>query len=49
MRGFVMAGLLAVTLGLAGCDTATYPGGDQCGPNDPVKTLDVKDCIVPGT
>ncbi len=37
-------------LGLAACDKTheTYPiSGEQCGPEDPVKTLDAADCNVP--
>jgi hypothetical protein len=50
MKRFVMGGLLAATLGLAGCsETGKYPGGDQCKPTDPVQKLDVKDCTVPGS
>lgn len=43
--------LIASTLGLTACaETGTYPvSSDQCGPTDPVKTLDAADCVVPGT
>ncbi|WP_209598391.1 hypothetical protein [Ruegeria sp. HKCCSP351] len=35
---------------LSACENKgeTYPvTGEQCGPNDPVKTLDAEDCYVP--
>ncbi|SMO68766.1 hypothetical protein [Ruegeria faecimaris] len=41
--------LTAVVL-LSACDKSaeTYPvSGEQCGPNDPVKTLDAEDCFIP--
>ena len=41
-----------VTMGLAGCeDTKQYPlSGEQCGPTDPVLTLDANTCLpaLPG-
>ncbi len=43
--------LLIVTLGVtAACtDTDTYPiTGAECGPEDPVKTIDAANCDVPG-
>ncbi len=35
---------------LAACERdGTYPlTGEECGPNDPVQTLDASDCTVPG-
>ena len=43
--------LLAVLSGLAACaPTDTYPvSAEQCGPSDPVKSLDAADCVVPVT
>ncbi|WP_170427638.1 hypothetical protein [Ruegeria arenilitoris] len=41
--------MLAVAF-LSACekDTNTYPiTGEQCGPDDPVKTLDAEDCFIP--
>lgn len=37
---------LSLVLGLTGCEKeGTYPiTGEECGPEDPVKTLDAKDC-----
>lgn len=42
--------LLVGALGLSACaETGTYPvSAEQCGPADPVKTLDAADCVVPG-
>lgn len=41
--------LLAILI-LASCaQEGRYPvSGDECGPNDPVLTLDTNDCTVPG-
>lgn len=42
--------LVASAAILAGCekDADTYPiTGAQCGPDDPVKTLDATDCYIP--
>ncbi|MGV6805273.1 MAG: hypothetical protein ACWA49_13820 [Ruegeria sp.] len=42
--------LIASAAVLSACDKSndTYPvTGEQCGPNDPVKTLDAEDCYVP--
>ncbi len=51
MTRSLTVGLVAMLLALAGCAaTGEYPmGGGQCGPNDPVQKLDVKDCVVPGS
>ncbi len=43
--------LLLAALGVvAACtDTETYPiTGEECGPDDAVKTIDAADCDVPG-
>lgn len=36
---------------LAGCsEEGYYPvSGEECGPSDPVQTLDASDCLVPAT
>ncbi len=42
--------LVASVAVLAGCEKEadTYPlTGQQCGPEDPVKTLDAEDCYIP--
>lgn len=42
--------LTLAALGLTACDKTheTYPvSGQQCGPEDPVKTLDAADCNLP--
>lgn len=42
--------LLASAAILSACEksTDTYPvTGEQCGPDDPVKTLDAADCYIP--
>jgi hypothetical protein len=41
--------LLALTLALFGCaEPGHYPlSGEDCGPNDPVRTLDAADCTAP--
>lgn len=42
--------MLASSLVLAACEkeAETYPiSGEECGPEDPVKTLDAEDCFVP--
>ena len=42
--------LMASAMILAGCEkgSETYPiTGEQCGPEDPVKTLDAEDCYIP--
>ncbi|MDX5350137.1 MAG: hypothetical protein LPJ95_05450 [Paracoccaceae bacterium] len=51
MKRFVTIGLLAAVLGLSACaETGQYPvGAEQCTPTDPVQTLDVRDCVVPGS
>ena len=38
---------LSLVLGVTGCEKQdTYPiTGEACGPEDPVKTLDAKDCV----
>lgn len=43
--------ILAVALGLSACaEAGRYPvSSDQCGPTDPVKTLDAADCKVPAS
>ncbi len=43
------AAFVVTCLALSACaDTGTYPiSGDQCGPSDPVQTLDASDCQVP--
>ncbi|WP_171126407.1 MULTISPECIES: hypothetical protein [unclassified Ruegeria] len=41
--------LMAATVFLGACEKEadTYPAtGDQCGPDDPVKTLDASDCDI---
>ncbi len=42
---------IVVGLGLAACtEPETYPvSGEECGPNDPVQSLDAKDCLPPVT
>lgn len=47
---YLAALLVASAAILAGCekDSNTYPiSGEQCGPDDPVKTLDAEDCYIP--
>lgn len=42
--------LIASAAVLSACEKSsdTYPvSGEQCGPNDPVKTLDAEDCFIP--
>ncbi|WP_170376001.1 MULTISPECIES: hypothetical protein [Ruegeria] len=42
--------MLASSLVLAACEKEpeTYPiTGEECGPEDPVKTLDAEDCFIP--
>ncbi len=46
----IAAVLLVLATVLSGCEKSadTYPvTGEQCGPEDPVKTLDAEDCYVP--
>ncbi|WP_170417383.1 hypothetical protein [Ruegeria atlantica] len=46
----LVALLLAAAAFLSACekDSETYPlSGEQCGPEDPVKTLDAADCVIP--
>lgn len=41
--------LLAVLVLVSCADTERYPvSGEECGPNDPVLSLDANDCVVPG-
>jgi hypothetical protein len=51
MKPILGAFLLILCLGLTACEnTGTYPiSGEECGPNDPVQTLDAADCAVPGS
>ncbi|UWR02573.1 hypothetical protein K3740_16235 [Ruegeria conchae] len=47
---YLSALLVASAAILAGCEkeAETYPiTGEQCGPEDPVKTLDAEDCYIP--
>ncbi|RLK00471.1 hypothetical protein [Ruegeria conchae] len=47
---YLSALLVASSVILAGCEkeAETYPiTGEQCGPEDPVKTLDAEDCYIP--
>ncbi|MBD3677664.1 MAG: hypothetical protein HUJ27_04590 [Rhodobacteraceae bacterium] len=42
--------LLAALTVLASCATTEYPlSGEECGPSDPVQTLDAGDCTLPNT
>lgn len=46
----LVAVLIVAAATLSACEksTETYPvTGEQCGPNDPVKTLDAEDCYIP--
>jgi hypothetical protein len=49
MRLYLIIALLCSPLVLSGCeDDGKYPvSGEECGPNDPVKTLDASDCTPP--
>jgi hypothetical protein len=51
MKPILAATLLIAALTLTACEnTDTYPiSGEECGPNDPVQTLDAADCAVPGS
>lgn len=45
----IVAFMMAAAVFLSACekDTETYPvSGEQCGPEDPVKTLDAADCDI---
>ncbi|MEW2918918.1 hypothetical protein AB1A64_17780 [Ruegeria sp. ANG10] len=45
----IVACMMAAAMLLSACekDTETYPvSGEQCGPEDPVKTLDAADCDI---
>lgn len=45
LAAFMMAA--AVLLSACEKEADTYPvSGDECGPNDPVKTLDASDCNI---
>ena len=50
MNRFQLIAVLMMTLGLTGCAESKYPiSGETCGPQDPVKTLDARDCtVLPG-
>ncbi|MEX0306104.1 MAG: hypothetical protein AB3N12_01850 [Ruegeria sp.] len=50
LNKYLAAFLVASTAILAACEKGsdTYPiSGEQCGPEDPVKTLDAEDCYIP--
>ena len=49
MHPLKLVAALAVALLIAACtDTGTYPvSGEECGPDDPVKSLDARDCLPP--
>ena len=50
LNTYLAALLVASATVLAGCEKQadTYPiSGEQCGPEDPVKTLDAADCYIP--
>ncbi|WP_425081768.1 hypothetical protein [Ruegeria arenilitoris] len=45
----IVALMMAAAVLLSACekDSETYPvSGEQCGPEDPVKTLDAADCDI---
>ena len=46
MKIVTLTAALCLILGLMGCEKeGTYPiTGEECGPNDPVQTLDAADC-----
>ncbi|WP_170329569.1 hypothetical protein [Ruegeria arenilitoris] len=49
LKKTIVAFMMTVAMFLSACekDTDTYPvSGEQCGPEDPVKTLDAADCDV---
>lgn len=50
MKRFLQITLVLMTLCVASCADNTYPiSGETCGPDDPVRTLDAKDCTaLPG-
>lgn len=47
MKIVTLSVALCLVLGLIGCEEQdTYPiTGEECGPDDPVKTLDAADCM----
>ncbi|MDJ0992334.1 MAG: hypothetical protein QNI90_02055 [Dinoroseobacter sp.] len=49
MKQVFLTAVLCVPMILAGCeDQNTYPiSGEECGPDDAVKTLDTGDCAPP--
>ena len=47
MKRLTLISLMSLLLFLPGCEEeGKYPiSGEDCGPNDPVKTLDASDCV----
>lgn len=50
MKRQLQIALAMILLGTAGCDDGRYPiSGEKNAPDDPVLTLDAKDCTVAPT
>lgn len=47
MKRLLQIALAMIVLGVSGCDDGRYPiSGERCAPDDPVLTLDARDCSV---
>ena len=47
MKRRLQIALAMIVLGIAGCEDGHYPiSGERCTPDDPVLTLDARDCSV---
>ncbi|MFG5383301.1 hypothetical protein ACEWPN_19260 [Yoonia sp. R2-816] len=48
MKHLILTLSIAIAFILAGCaETGRYPvSGEECGPNDPVLSLDASDCVA---
>ncbi|GAW34404.1 hypothetical protein RA2_01452 [Roseovarius sp. A-2] len=47
MKNLIALALVGMLSAIAGCtDSHHYPvSGEECGPNDPVQTMDTSDCV----